>query len=129
MLHLSNLYASKARHAMSIKTRTIVFSLAALLAAAGGIYAFTPDNQGSVAGDKAVEASAQTPEPAAAASQNAVAEPVDQKTTSQPGEAAAKQPAQPASQAPKKLTREQLMPPPMTEAEKLDKVAQQESNF
>jgi hypothetical protein len=114
---------------MSMKTKTIVVSLAAFLAAVGGIYAFAPGHQGSASGGDEAGDSVQSPKPAATASQDAKSEPLGEKTASQGGDATAKQPAQPAIQVAKKLTREQLMPPPMSEAEKLDKAAQQESNF
>jgi hypothetical protein len=119
---------------MSFKVKTIAFSAAGLLAAAGGIYAFMPDNQESASGSREIVGSVQTVAPAdlinlpsttdKRVGEQGVAQGTD--TT-----AATKQSAkdQPESQAPKKLTRQQLLPPPATEDEKLQKAAEQESHF
>jgi hypothetical protein len=117
---------------MSLKVKLIAFSSVALIAAVAGIYAFAPDSQNGIApnpesaavqaeqseqpAQKAVDkdASAQAPKASAAP---------DPQTTTKPSAAVA------PPQTSRKLTREQLMPPPMTEGEKLQKAAEQESNF
>jgi hypothetical protein len=116
---------------MSFKPKTIAFSVAALLAAAGGIYAFMSGDQGGTSGGKEIAGSA-----SAAAKPEIASSPSEQSrdnTAVQDTDAAvAKQPTakdQPDGQAPKKLTKKQLTPPPLTEEEKLQKAAEQESNF
>jgi hypothetical protein len=125
---------------MSSKAKTIAFSVAALLAVAGGVYAFMPSDQANVASAGPVASLAQTAlEPGAAPVPAAFDEKPEEKVkveapvTMQPPVAAAQpstQPlAQPVAAAPKKLTRQQLTPPAPTEEEKLQKAAEQESNF
>jgi hypothetical protein len=121
----------KARLAMSFKPKTIAFSVAALLAAAGGIYAFMPGDQGGASGSREVAGSAQdAAKPEIASSPSAQSG--DNTAVQDTDAAVAKQPTakdQPDGQAPKKLTKKQLTPPPLTEEEKLQKAAEQESNF
>jgi hypothetical protein len=119
---------------MSSKTKIIAFSVAALLAVGGGIYAFMPSEPEIASGAGQLIGSGQTgvkPEvtdsPISASGQS-----TEKAGIQATAPAAAPQPAaqaQPAVQAPKKLTKEQLMPPPATEDEKLQKAAEQESNF
>lgn len=119
---------------MSFKVKIIAFSAAGLLAAAGGIYAFMPDNQESASGSREIVGSVQTVATADVINppsttdkrvgEEGVARATD--TTAAPRQSPKDQPE---SQSPKKLTRQQLLPPPATEDEKLQKAAEQESNF
>lgn len=119
---------------MSLKTRTIAFSVAALLAGAGGIYAFMPNDPEAVSENGETIGSAQTEaKPDVTDAPGAAGGPSSEKASVQNGNVAVTQQpvalAKPAAQVPKKLTREQLIPPPASEDEKLQKAAQQESNF
>lgn len=116
---------------MSFNAKTIAVSAAVLLTAAGGLYAFMPDretapkNRASVSSTRTIaEAKPESPQAGANGPNVAEAKGADATVAAQPGAA-----EQPASQAPKKLTRAQLTPPPATEEEKLQKAAEQESNF
>lgn len=118
---------------MLFKSRIIAFSAAAVLAVAGGVYALMPDaaQNSSSTGNNAVL------DQTAAKTDVVIA----QKTVGGPSHDEAKNPGanvtadqQPASQAqpvqaPKRLTKQQLMPPPLSEDEKLQKAAELESNF
>jgi hypothetical protein len=125
---------------MSSKAKTIAFSVAALLAVAGGVYAFMPSEQGNAASAGPVTNLAQTAaEPGASPVQAAFDEkpeekvkveaPVTLQTPVAVAQPSAQPLAQPVAAAPKKLTRQQLTPPAPTEEEKLQKAAEQESNF
>jgi type IV secretory pathway VirB10-like protein len=123
---------------MSSKAKTIAFSVAALLAVAGGVYAFMPSDQGNAASAGPVTSLAQTAaEPGATPVQTVPDEKLSEKAktpteapvTLQPPVAPADPLSQPVAAAPKKLTRQQLTPPAPTEEEKLQKAAEQESNF
>jgi hypothetical protein len=115
------------RFTMSTKTKTLAFSVAALLAAGGGYYALMPQDHGSGFQGNDIPAPAQNAKPVAADLQQAEGATAMGKPVDQSKEAPAPKP--PVQQAPQKLTKEQLMPPPLSENEKLDKAAQQESNF
>jgi hypothetical protein len=130
-MHANILRDLKARLAMSFKPKTIAFSAAALLAVVGGAYAFMPGYQDRPANVGEVAGSAQAAEkPEVAGTSNGQSgEGADARAA---GTVVAKQPSaknQTVDQAPKKLTRKQLTPPPPTEEEKLQKAAEQESNF
>lgn len=101
---------------MSINAKIIALYGAALLAVGGGVYAVMLDAPTGAGVAPMQMASNDTVAVPAAVAPAAVAPVVAD-------------PAKPAAPAPKKLTREQLLPPPMTEAEKLQKAAEQESNF
>lgn len=119
---------------MSFNTKAVALSVAGLLAVAGGLYAFMPPGQDGAASNGKAAASVQSvaiadaPNPVASKDKQSGTE-----ATAQGSDAAAapKQSSQDqtATQAPKKLTRAQLTPPPATENEKLEKAAEQESNF
>jgi hypothetical protein len=119
---------------MPFKSKAIAISVAALLVAGGGAYAFLSDDNANKPVDNEAAATVQTsakPEAnnAQSTSSGASSEQTDAPKTDAP---TAQQPpaqGQMASQAPKKLTRQQLTPPPATEDEKLQKAAEQESNF
>jgi type IV secretory pathway VirB10-like protein len=114
--------------------KTIAFSVAALMAVAAGAYTLMPnDEQSSAAGQDAegLEQAAAKAEPtdtpksvAGNSGANADAKEVNAPPVQQPS--AQNQPVVPA---PKKLTTQQLTPPIATEEEKLQKAAEQESNF
>lgn len=119
---------------MPLKAKAIAFSVAVLLAGAGGVYAFMPTSQQSASDASKTAAPMQDVATAVAtdpvstleeqASQGAVAPETDIN-------AAPKQPKndRPVNPPSTKLTRQQLMPPPATEDEKLQKAAEMESNF
>lgn len=114
---------------MLSRTKIIALPVAALLAVGGGIYAFAPDEPQSPSGTApALEPAEVAEKPDAVAPQQAQ---VGHGAAKDPTAVAAQQNPQASvpSQAPKKLTRQQLAPPPLTEAEKLEKAAEQESNF
>jgi hypothetical protein len=115
---------------MSFKVKAISLSVCAVLVAAGGAYSFMSDSpQNATTGTAAsapVQPVAQSAEPQAPKSgEVAVDNPAGADVTGSPAAVGDK----PVVNAPKKLTREQLMPPPETAEEKLQKAAQQESNF
>jgi hypothetical protein len=123
---------------MSSKAKTIAFSVAALLAVAGGVYAFMPSEQGNAASAGPVTNLAQTAAERGATPVQTVPDeklsekakaPTEAAVTLQPPVAPADPLSQPVAAAPKKLTRQQLTPPAATEEEKLQKAAEQESNF
>ncbi len=123
----------KVSYAMSSKAKVVALSVGVLLAVGGGIYAVMPGsgpdqaNGTQVSDGPAVAAqpdSQGTPQPTAGSSAA--------EDGAQPGTAAvagSPAPAPQPQQQPKKLTREQLTPPPATEEEKLQKAAERESNF
>jgi hypothetical protein len=119
---------------MPFKSKAIAISVAALLVAGGGAYAFLSGDHANEPGDNEAAAIVQTnakleANDAQTAPNGASSKQTDASKTDTP---AAQQPAaqgQMASQTPKKLTRQQLTPPPATENEKLQKAAEQESNF
>ncbi len=118
---------------MLFRAKNIAFSAAALLVAAVGVYTFMPDQAQSPSSAPGDALLGQPPVKAEVlASQNVTSGPDSHETTAQNANTeAAGIPAnqdQPV-QAPKKLTRQQLTPPPMTEDEKLQKAAEQQSNF
>jgi hypothetical protein len=123
----------KVSYAMSSKTKVIALSVGALLAIGGGIYAVIPGNDPTQSVN-AQGASAQqvAAEPDAPETRQLPVEPSKAKDEGQTSTATVagsqKQPL-PSVQAPKKLTREQLTPPPATEEEKLQQAAERESNF
>ncbi len=119
---------------MPFKTKTIALTVAGLLAAGGGVYAFTSGEPEKPASGAPVETAskAMTSDEVKALPDNTAPE-APMTDAVQPNGSAA-QPTTAGSQAapaaPKKLTREQLTPPaPKTEEEKLQKAAEQESNF
>ncbi len=122
---------------MSFNAKTISLSVAALLAIAGGVYAFMPSSPQQApettlaAGtEQNVAAPAPTdvqPSDNAAANEKLSSDKADNKDAAAATQAPVA--AQPAPPAPKKLTQQQLTPPPLTEDEKLQQAAQQESNF
>ena len=117
---------------MSLKAKTIAFSAVALIVVGGSTYAFmSNDPLGSP--DRPVSAnSVDTPEQTDLAASQEILNEKDKGKVEAPAAADVKQTtsqARPAGQPPKKLTKEQLLPPLVTEAEKLEKAAQQESNF
>jgi hypothetical protein len=119
---------------MSFKFKTIAISVIALSAVGGGIYAASSDTQNSTPqstetadagnGDAKTAAPGSQDTPAAQNVQKTGAQSPAAAVTPQPGKA-----DQPASPTPVKLTQKQLTPPAATEAEKLQKAAEQESNF
>jgi hypothetical protein len=119
---------------MSMNAKTASLSVAALLAIAGGVYAFMPGNSQDVpahvaAADPGQDVAAQEPANPQLPSTKASGETADADRAR--GTAAEPQPgqAQPVAAGPKKLTQQQLTPPPLTQDEKLQKAAEQESNF
>lgn len=117
---------------MSFNAKIFAFSAAALLLVGGGVYTFMSNDEGNSPGDPVVASQVEAPEqPVMPTLQEVSAGQHDGKiVVSEPSEVKqATPPAQPTSQMPKKLTKEQLLPPPATEAEKMEKAAQQESNF
>jgi hypothetical protein len=125
-------YDLKARFDMSFKAKTIALSAVALLVVGGSAYTFMSDDVVSTPGDPVVANSAETAEQTNPEALQVVVAEQDKGSVVAPAEVDAKQAAsqvQPASQPPKKLTKAQLLPPPATEAEKLEKAAQSESNF
>jgi hypothetical protein len=117
---------------MSFKTKTIAVSAVALLAVVGGAYAFMPAGQDKSSENAEVINTVQVVEPPMANSAPVATSGNEQAEVSAKAAAAAPEVApkdKSAAQTPKKLTREQLTPPPLTEEEKLQKAAQQESNF
>ena len=122
---------------MSFKAKIAVFSTAALLAVAGGMFAFSSNEPDSaiVSTDTAQTAMpAETPDAVApvdstiAPAGENVAVPATVAAGATPAQAPVMQ-EKPAAPATGKLTREQLMPPePKTEDEKLQKAAEQEYN-
>jgi hypothetical protein len=119
---------------MSIKNKTIAFAAVALIAVAGGAYAFMPSDQaGSSASSKPVKvaqtgANQQATDPQVAAN-NQGSEKVASEAVNSANPKQLVTPNQPVVQATNKLTRQQLTPPPANENEKLQKAAEQESNF
>jgi hypothetical protein len=133
-VHNGILHDLKVRLAMSFQNKTIAVSAAALLAVAGGLYAFMSNDQNSGADGHDTEALVQTiAKPEATGSQTTpVIQSVEQTDAQGANPTLVQQPAAPdqvAAQAPKKLTKQQLTPPPATEEEKLQKAAERESNF
>jgi hypothetical protein len=130
----SILYDLRVRPIMSIKSKAIAISAVALLAAAGGVYAFMPaDTKGSSDSGKTASAARPSVEPQATealptSSPQGIekADVEGQKAGEAQQQAATDQPGSPA---PKKLTKQQLTPPPATADEQLQKAAEQESNF
>lgn len=118
---------------MAFKSKYIALSVAALLVGAGSLFAFMPDTPKGVANDPGTS-TGQTTVPNSPAVENSTSE-QSEKSADFHSENAARtlQPAGKeqslAGQTPKKLTRQQLLPPPATEDEKLQKAAEQESNF
>ena len=117
---------------MSFNAKTISFSVAALLTIAGGVYAFMPSSsreapESSEAAGPDQSAAARAPKDPQTTASAATSDKVDSKEA--PAAQQAPAAVEPAFQAPKKLTQQQLTPPPMTEDEKLQKAAEQESNF
>lgn len=111
---------------MSHKSRNIALSAAAVLLVAGGAYSFMGDTPDAVSysADPMVSSLVDA-KPAAPSAENTVNAPVSQKA-----DGAAQTPlAEPVAPVQKKLTKQQLTPPPATEDEKLQKAAEQESNF
>jgi hypothetical protein len=116
---------------MSMNAKTISLSAAALLAIAGGAYAFMPGSSQDVSEsvaigqEAAVRGSTDAQMPSTAA--------IDTKAGAESANGIVAPPLpgqeQPIAAAPKKLTQRQLTPPPLTEDEKLQKAAEQESNF
>jgi hypothetical protein len=116
---------------MSFRPKIIAISVTAFLAVVGGGYALMPDENDGAANVRETVSSAQAP-----ASRDVV-----DSSSRQSGDGADLQGApaavatrpstesQPVGQAPAKLTKRQLTPPPATEEEKLQKAAEQESNF
>ncbi len=120
---------------MSVKSKTIAVAVAGLLAVAGGIYAYSADDQVSAPSDIKIAASGQVAaQPTTPATQDQTTAPsvkageVQAPAAAVAGAGTATQ-AQPTAPAPKKLTKQQLTPPAPTEAEKLQKAAEGESNF
>lgn len=119
---------------MSLSAKTIAVSAIALLAVAGGLYASMPGGQESDPNNSAPMTSAQTVAETKAKNSQDVANGqitsnANAKSTNAIVAAQTDAAGQPANQAPKKLTRAQLTPPPATEEEKLQRAAEQESNF
>ncbi len=119
---------------MVLKTKTVAISVAFCLAVAGGVYALTAGgaeavapSQERIASDHALATKADpgSPQLTSATSGNMVDTedanpPLDRQTVSQ---------NQPNSQAPKKLTKQQVTPRAATQEEKLQQAAEQESRF
>jgi hypothetical protein len=122
------------RFVMSVKNKTIAFAAVAVLAVAGGAYGFMPgDKDGSSASSKApslaqTAANQQATDPHVAAN-NQGSEKVASEAVNSANPKQLVTPNQPVVQATNKLTRQQLTPPPANENEKLQKAAEQESNF
>ncbi len=126
------LYDLKARYDMSFKAKTIAFSAVALIVVGGSAYTLMSNDEVSGPGNPVVERSAETAEQTNPEASQVVAAQQDKGSVAAPKVVDAKQAASqvpPANQPPKKLSKEQLLPPPATEAEKLEKAAQAESNF
>jgi hypothetical protein len=122
----------KARYDMSFKAKTIGFTAVALIVVGGGAYTFMSNDDVSSPDSPGVASSVETAEQTDMAASQDVLNDQDQGKAEVPVTAEAKQATeqvQPASQPPKTLTKKQLLPPPATEAEKLEMAAQQESNF
>ena len=119
---------------MSFKAKIAVFSTVALLAVAGGMFAFSSNEPDSaIFSTEAAQTAKVAEQPDMAAPAQSVVEsasetaavPATDATTAQAPVA----PDKPATPVSGKLTREQLMPPePKTEDEKLQKAAEQEYN-
>ena len=114
---------------MSFKPKIIVLSVAALIAAGGGLYASMPGDPESAPGSRnnidLVQSVAQADVTGRQETANAPHD--DSAKTGNASATAAQAPV--ANEAPKKLTRQELTPPPASEEEKLQKSAEQESNF
>lgn len=117
---------------MSLKPKTIAISVTALLVAAGGAYVFMPDDKQASAPSSEISNSIEATSAPIGSQSQADASAKASKTVDGQSASATPQPiVQPKAPtpAPKTLTRQQLTPPPMTEDEKLQKAAEQESNF
>lgn len=112
--------------AMSFKYKNIALSAAAILLVVGGTYSVLSDRP------DAISTSAKTVEPAPAKANpppSGAKIPVNTHASQHSNVPASMPPAQPVAPVQKKLTKQQLTPPPVTEDEKLQKAAEQESNF
>jgi nitrate/TMAO reductase-like tetraheme cytochrome c subunit len=128
------LYDLKARPIMSIKNKTIALSAVALVVVAGGAYAFMPSDKdasytSSNAGNVAQPAANQQTTDTQATPNNQNTKKVEGETVKATDPKELTKPDKPVAQAPKKLTKQQFAPPPMTEDEKLRKAAEEGNNF
>jgi type IV secretory pathway VirB10-like protein len=118
---------------MSSRTNIIALCVGVLLTVGGGIYAFMPGSGGDQTANAKVESAPQVAvKPESEQPQQPPSKPSQASDPTQAANAAAAaMPQQPQApvQASKRLTREQLTPPPATEEEKLQKAAERESNF
>ncbi len=119
---------------MSFKPKIIVLSVAAFIAAAGGYYASMPggaesdpDDRNNIKSLQRVAQADATGGPEAVSAPRA--EDVKAVNASATVEQSPVVQGPVAIEAPKKLTRQQLTPPPASDEEKLQKSAEQESNF
>ncbi|MGL5837213.1 MAG: hypothetical protein ACRCY3_01780 [Sphingorhabdus sp.] len=107
--------------------KTAVFSVAAFIAVGGSMYAFMLEDRAASSDKRTNADSVQiAADPDISALQQA---PIKQSEGTTDNQKATAEPTQASEPTPKKLTREQLAPPPLSEAEKLQRAAEQESNF